>query len=107
MSESTLGHPALSTMQAAKDHYHAVASINTFGAIQHANAYAKVLIRTGEVSSEAEAVRLANAAVENTVRIAEKNLLAHKLAHEDLKADAAQRKLQVRRAKPTPSPFTA
>lgn len=81
-----LKRPHTSVMPATLDHYHAVQSIRTFGAIKHAGAVAHALLVTGHARSESEAVAMANDEVARVERI-DQGLLVNRLAHQQLQAD--------------------
>jgi hypothetical protein len=70
MTKKTLGPAHRSLMTAANDQYHAVASINQHGEINHAQAVANVLLNTGKATTQAQAVQMAANEVEHVTRIA-------------------------------------
>jgi hypothetical protein len=45
---------------AANNQYHGIESVKQFGALAHANQFARVLLREGKVASEEEALSVAN-----------------------------------------------
>ena len=81
-----LKRPLTSLMPATLDHYHAVQSIRTFGAIKHASAVAHVLLATGHAHSQSEAVFMAKEEVARVERI-DQGILVNRLAHQQLQAE--------------------
>lgn len=70
MPKKILGPAHRSLMTAANDQYHAVASINQHGEINHAQAVAKVFLDSGEATTQAQAVQMAADEVAHVTRIA-------------------------------------
>jgi hypothetical protein len=82
-----LGSPYTSIYTAGNDQYHAVASINEFGPIQHANALAKVLVEQKAAKDEWEALQMAHCSVKQAKVLANGGQ-CHKLARARLQQEA-------------------
>lgn len=101
-----LKRPHTSVMPATLDHYHAVQSIRTFGAIKHASAVAHALLATGHAHSESEAVALANDEVTRVERI-DQGILVNRLAHQHLQAEHDQQLKRTNRMHAAAMPATS
>jgi hypothetical protein len=89
-SQENLGSPYTSMLTAGNDHYHAVCSINKYGAIAHTHALARLYVKRQLASDEWEALEMARMAVNQTRRLASGEQL-NKEAHAELKATAKQK----------------
>ena len=83
-AQDTLGSPYGSMMSAAQNQYHAVKSINKFGAISHAAELARQYVEHHIVTNEIDALTLAQASVMQ-VRLQADGVNLHQKAHEVLK----------------------
>jgi hypothetical protein len=88
-----LGSPYTSIYTAGNDQYHAVASINEFGPIKHANSLAKVLVEQKAAKDEWEALQMAHCSVKQAKALANGEQY-HKLAHTRLQQEAKRQREQ-------------
>lgn len=90
-NERNLGSPYASVFTAGNDQYHAVASINEYGPINHTNALAKVLVEQKAAKDEWEALQIAHYATKQAKALANGEQY-NKLAHERLKQEAKKQR---------------
>ncbi|MGL5243111.1 hypothetical protein [Kluyvera genomosp. 2] len=88
---TTPKNPYKGLYTAGNNHYHGVKSIAEFGALDHAHALAHVLIQDGKVSTEEEALSLANFEVQR-LKWNNDGFQGNRRARDKLRAEKASRK---------------
>jgi hypothetical protein len=89
--DGNLGSPYASIFTAGNDQYHAIASVNEYGPIKHANALAKIFVKRKAAKDEWEALQMAHCAVKQAKSLANGEQY-NKLAHALLKQDAKEQR---------------
>ena len=82
--------PYQGVFTAGNNHYHGVKSIAEFGAIAHASALANVLLEQGKVTTEEEAISLANFEVQRLKWNAD-GFQGNRVARDKLRSEKAAR----------------
>lgn len=85
---------------AGNNQYHGVESVKEFGALAHANKFARILLREGKVASEEEALSLANFEVQR-LRWTIEGFQGNRLARNELRREAELKQLDMPRLRPS------
>lgn len=84
---------------AANNQYHGVESVKEFGALAHANKFARILLREGKVSTEEEALSIANFEV-HRLRWTIEGFQGNRMARDELRLERKVREAQFGHLRP-------